>query len=59
MTADLLAAARACTPAACTWGEMASQYTTKGFAVGLPFAAAAVLLLWVGWRRVRGRRGVR
>lgn len=55
MTADLLAAARACTPSACTWGEMASQYTTKGFAVGLAVIVAAVLLVRAALRHGRNR----
>jgi hypothetical protein len=52
-----LAAAHTCTPSACTWGEVGSQYASPGFAVGLAVIAIAVLLIMAARRRTgRTRR---
>lgn len=50
-----LAASRACTPSACTWGQLGHEYGSPGFAVGLVVVAAAVLLFRAALRRQRGR----
>lgn len=50
----LSAASRPCTPSACTWGQVAHQYASPGFAVGLAAVVAAVLLFRAALRRRRG-----
>lgn len=51
----LSAASRPCTPGACTWGQVAHQYASPGFAVGLVAVVTAFLLFRAALRRRRGR----
>jgi hypothetical protein len=53
-TSHILATGHACTPSACTWGEVGKEYTSQGFVVGL--IALIVLFLVLRALARAGRR---
>jgi hypothetical protein len=51
----LLASAHACTPSACAWSQVAAQYKSEGFLVGLITIGIVFFLARAAWRS-RSRR---